>query len=86
LVNSLAALVVALGANPATGKDATSAILDALIRRLGANAATTSDADALIAMLVEEIDPIGGADGIAPRVRWFRRATGLHDEGKATAA
>jgi len=62
LVSSLAALLAAPGANPATGEDATSAILDALIRRLGVDAASASDADALIAMLVEEIDPTGQID------------------------
>ena len=34
----------------------------------------------------ETVIAIGGADGIAARVRWFRRATGPHDEGKTTAA
>ena len=34
----------------------------------------------------DTIVAIGGADGIAARVRWFRRATGPHDEGKTAAA
>ena len=32
------------------------------------------------------INAIGGADGVAARVRWFRRATGPHDEGSSAAA
>jgi len=32
------------------------------------------------------INSLGGADGVAARVRWFRRATGPHDESSTTAA
>jgi hypothetical protein len=32
------------------------------------------------------ISYLGGADGVAARVRWFRRATGPHDEGCTAAA